>query len=122
MADFDDGALGYVEIPAEDLDRAKQFYSAVFGWSHQDLPGADYSFFDSGAGGVGGGIMAIAEGGPRHPIVSMMCDDIDATLDRIEGSGGEIVVPKTGFGEAGWLAHVRDTEGNLIGLWQARSQ
>jgi len=45
--------------------------------------------------------------------------DFDAA---IEGSGGEIVVPKTGFGEAGWLAHVRDTEGNLIGLWQARSQ
>ena len=104
------------------LERAKQFYGTVFGWSLQDLPGADYSFFKSGSGGIGGGIMAATEGGPSHPIVSMMCDDIESTLGRIEGHGGEVVVPKTEFGEAGWLAHVRDTEGNLIGLWQARSQ
>jgi len=122
VADFDDGALGYVEIPAEDLERAKQFYGTVFGWSPQDLPGADYSFFDSGSGGVGGGIMAITGGEPNHPIVSMMCDDMESTLNRIEGNGGEVAVPKTAFGEAGWLAHIRDTEGNLIGLWQAASR
>ncbi len=108
-----------MEIPTEDIDRAKSFYAAVFGWTHRDRPGGGYSFFDSGSGGVGGGFVAGGEA-PPHPVIFMTCEDLDETLQRIESNSGTISTPKTDFGEAGWLAHVRDTEGNLIGLWQAR--
>jgi predicted enzyme related to lactoylglutathione lyase len=119
MVAFEDGALGYVEIPSEDVERAKGFYTAVFGWTHQERPGGGYSFFDSGAGGIGGGFPA-GEERPPHPVVFMICDDIELTLALVEDNHGRVVTPRTEFGDAGWLAHVCDTEGNLIGLWQAR--
>jgi predicted enzyme related to lactoylglutathione lyase len=115
-----DGALGYVEIPAGDLTRVKAFYAAVFGWTYQDTPEGNYSFFDSGEGGIGGGFMQRAEESPAHPVIFMMCDDIDETLDRATRRGGAVVSPKMDFGGAGWLAHLTDTEGNLIGLWQGK--
>ena len=121
MSETADGALGYVEIPAEDLERAKTFYAAVFGWTYQDTPEGNYSFFDSGEGGIGGGFMQRGEQSPSHPVTFMICDDLDETLERIIGNGGTVVSPRMDFGGAGWLAHITDTEGNLIGLWQGKS-
>jgi uncharacterized protein len=36
----------HFEIPTDDHDRAKQFYSSVFGWGLQDMPAGDdvYTF------------------------------------------------------------------------------
>lgn len=119
MADRVNGPLGYSEIPVDDLSRAKAFLSASFGWTFQDMPDGDYTFFDSGEGGIGGGLVVRREAGPEHPIGYVICDDLDATLLRCLAAGGTVVTPRTEFGDAGWLAHITDTEGNLMGLWEA---
>ena len=45
--------------------------------------------------------------------------DIDASLEEIERLGGATVSGKQPVGEMGFSAYFRDTEGNLMGLWQS---
>ncbi len=115
-----DGALCHAEIPVDDLERAKTFYAEAFGWTYQTMEPMNYTIFNSGQGGIGGGMMKRSERSPPHTVNYMQCDDLDATIERVTNSGGTIVVPKMEVGEAGWMAHATDTEGNLIGLWQGK--
>jgi predicted enzyme related to lactoylglutathione lyase len=51
----------HFEIPADDIERAKEFYSWLFGWQFSTPPGFDdYWVFDTGdpAKDVGGGILS----------------------------------------------------------------
>lgn len=114
------GALCHAEIPVEDAGRAKTFYSEVFGWTFQEIPEMEYTIFQSGKGGIGGGFAKRGEQTPQYPVNYVQCDDIDATLKRIADHGGKVVTPKMEVGAAGWLAHAHDTEGNLLGLWQGK--
>ena len=43
-------------------------------------------------------------------------DNLSAVLDKVEGAGGQVVMPKTGIGENGFVAYFADTEGNKVGL------
>jgi hypothetical protein len=54
-------------------------------------------------------------------VVYFSVDDIDAAMTRVEEQGGTLVTDKTPIPAVGWSAHVRDTEGNLIGLFQEDS-
>ena len=45
-------------------------------------------------------------------------DDLDAALRTVEEAGGSVVTGRTPVGEMGITAYVRDTEGNVVGLWQ----
>jgi len=51
------GEFNHIEFPADDVERAKAFYSAVFGWQFRgmdEMP--DYFLYEAGPGGLGGGI------------------------------------------------------------------
>ena len=45
---------------------------------------------------------------------------MDDALKRTEKEGGVIIVGKTAFGDRGYTAYFKDTEGNVMGLWQVR--
>jgi predicted enzyme related to lactoylglutathione lyase len=47
---------------------------------------------------------------------------IDAALETIERLGGSTVVPKQPVGGMGFTAYVKDTEGNVVGLWETAPQ
>jgi predicted enzyme related to lactoylglutathione lyase len=49
----------------------------------------------------------------------LMVADIDAALEKVAQLGGATVSEKQAVGELGFSAYVRDTEGNLVGLWQS---
>ena len=46
-------------------------------------------------------------------------DDIDATVVAIEKHGGSAVGEKLTVGDMGFAAYFKDSEGNLMGLWQS---
>jgi len=54
----------------------------------------------------------------NNPIIYIRVDNIDQAAARIEKNGGEIVQPKSPVGNFGFAAYFRDTEGNIVGLWQ----
>jgi hypothetical protein len=53
------------------------------------------------------------------PIVVIDVTDLDSALAKVEELGGEIVVGRTQVADMGWSAYFRDTEGNVMGLWQS---
>ena len=116
-------ALNWFEIPVDDFERARAFYSAIFAFDmpEHEMFGARMGFFpaDFEKGGVGGTIKkeADAKPGSNGTVVYLNCKEgIDPVLSRIESAGGRIVVPKTSLENIGFIAILEDTEGNHVGL------
>lgn len=117
----------HFEIPVDDLERAQKFYKSVFGWKMDSLPGMDYimvgttpideSYMPKEPGAINGAMMK-----RQHPIncpvITINVLDIDDALKNIKKMGGEIIRGKTQVWTVGYAAYFRDTEGNIIGLWQ----
>ena len=124
------GRIVHFELPFDDGARARAFYSELFGWQLQDVPGMDYSLVMTGPvdeqgstepGYINGGMTE--RGGPvEHPVVTIDVDDIDATLRAVAERGGATVVGRQPVGPMGWTAYFRDPEGNVIGLWQTNPE
>lgn len=118
-------AISWFEIPASDLDRATKFYETIFGvqFNALDLDNIKMRMFQlEDMMGVGG---AIVDSGGFHkpsttdgPLIYLNGNpDVQKVLDKVEGAGGKIMVPKTEISpEYGYMAVIIDTEGNRIGL------
>ena len=121
----------HFEIPADDTKRAGKFYTEVFGWQINPVPDMDYTMVGTTVssedgrpkepGAINGGMPK--RGGPvEHTVVTVGVQDIEATLRKIESLGGRIVSPKMPVGEMGFAAYFKDTEGNVVGLFQPAGQ
>ena len=112
------GDLNHVEIPADDPERAKRFYSEIFGWSFDAMEGyPDYFLFRT-EGGVGGAIgkRGVSAGQQLRDYVTV--PSVDEALGRVPELGGTVVTPKEEVPGQGWYAVINDSEGNEIGLWE----
>lgn len=117
----------HFEIPAEDLERAKNFYSSVFGWKLQDVPGMEYVMADTverdenrqPIGGTNGGIIRKNAEYAKVTSVTVTVPDLEATVKTVLRSGGKLLKEKQKFLDLGFVAYVEDTEGNVVGLWQS---
>jgi predicted enzyme related to lactoylglutathione lyase len=117
----------HFEIPVEDMARAEKFYANAFGWIMKPEAGMDYTIVVTGEldsknrpkqpGYINGGMMKRTNLF-KNPIVTIGVIDIDKALASAEKNGGKIVANKTKVGEYGYSAYVKDTEGNIVGLWQ----
>lgn len=117
----------HFEIPYEDRDRAAQFYGEVFGWSVQPMQEMDYTMVNTGPvddqgmptepGFINGGMFR-REGPFGPPMLAIDVADIDATVAQVGEHGGSTVAEKQPVGDMGFIAYVKDSEGNLVGLWQ----
>jgi uncharacterized protein len=113
----------HIEIPAQDPKKAAVFYNELFGWQLQDVPDMDYMLFTSGADQVGG--FPRIDGQmykPNDVTIYIDSDDIDETLQRIEGLGGKTLLGKTEIPGMGWFAFFADPSGNRIALYTAMSR
>ena len=123
----------HFEIPADDVERAKRFYSEVFGWKISKWEGLksanEYWLIDTRGGSgrrtpetgnrkpITGGI--IKRQAPGHPFMNYIgVDSMDAYLDKVQKAGGRVVLPKQVVPGVGAFAAFADSEGNIIGLHQ----
>jgi uncharacterized protein len=124
------GRVVHFEIPFDEGDRARTFYRSVFGWSLQSMPDMGYTMVQTGpvteegmpteVGYIGGGMMERQEAVPT-PVITIEVDDIDESLKSVGEHGGSTVMERFPVGEMGFAAYFRDSEGNLLGLWQNAS-
>jgi predicted enzyme related to lactoylglutathione lyase len=103
----------HFELPASDTDRAKGFYTGVFGWEFSDPMGMQY--FMTRTGEDQGGAVFAGEGGLK---LYFDTDDIDATLAKIDELGGK-AGDKMPIASVGWFAHASDTEGNDFSVFES---
>ncbi len=111
----------HVEIKVTNIARAKKFYGKLLGWKFFDMmPG--YVLFEAGKGAVGGAfdkVKKIAKGDAT--LAYFEVKSMDVSLDLVKKLRGKIVTPKTEIpGGRGAMAHFRDSEGNLVGLWSKK--
>jgi len=116
--------VSYFEIPVTDMDRAIDFYEAVFSVTLERtvIDGHDMALFpfDKNGKGVSGALAkgdsyVPARSGPR---IYFSVESIDQTLAHAISMGGRIAYPKTSVGNL-WVAEFEDSEGNQIALSSA---
>jgi predicted enzyme related to lactoylglutathione lyase len=119
-------AISWFEIPTNDINRAQQFYEAIFGITMipMDMPNIQMRMFplDDMMTQVGG---ALVDSGSFHkpsatdgPLIYLNANpDVQIILDKVVAAGGSIIVPKTAISpEYGFMAVFMDTEGNRMAL------
>ena len=125
MSGEDMDKVMHFEIPADDVDRARKFYKTVFGWKTNPVPDMEYTMIHTvevdknqmpkERGAINGGMMK--RGLIKGPVITISVKDIDGAIKKVKKEGGDLVLEKQVVGDMG-LAYVRDSEGNVIGLWQ----
>jgi uncharacterized protein len=118
----------HFEIPADDISRAKDFYGSIFGWQLDDMPGGmDYTIVQTvdvdeqqmpkEPGAINGGMMKRSSDTPS-PVITINVEAIDDALKKVESGGGSTVRPRMEIPGMGAFAYFKDTEGNVMGLWE----
>ena len=120
----------HFEIPVDDRARAKEFYASVFDWDveDQDMGGGtvyttvgtvevDEKMTPKEPGAINGGLMDRTKDTPA-PVVTIGVDAIDDSLKKVEASGGSTITPRTPIPNMGAFAYFKDSEGNVVGLWE----
>lgn len=111
------GQMVHVEIPAGDTARAREFWSALFGWQWQTFEGPTEYHMTRFSETTGGAIYAPDPPDKRGPRVYFDVDDISAGTARVQELGGQAEEAMSVPG-MGWFSLCEDSEGNEFGLWQ----
>lgn len=116
----------WYEIPVEDMERARLFYSNVFGFSLSEIhSNGVVMFVFEGNSSIYGASGCLVEKGETNPseqgtLVYFSCRDIDDTIEKITIHNGHVILLKRDIGENGHYAHFIDTEGNRMGLYSPK--
>ena len=122
------GVTSWVDIEQRDVERAKDFYGAVLGWTFHDAtpPGLPSRYVIAQVDGRD----AAGIGGPSDPAgdapadpswhTYVAVDDIDAALARAASAGLVTTTGPTVAGEGGTWAAFADPQGASLRLWQPR--
>jgi predicted enzyme related to lactoylglutathione lyase len=105
--------IDYVELPTADTERAKLFYSSVFGWTFVDY-GPDYTSFSDGR--LAGGFTKEVTPPSRGLLLVIYSSDLAAVQEKIETAGGKIVKEIFSF-PGGRRFHFADPDGNELAVW-----
>ena len=113
----------HFELPFDDAERANRFYAEVFGWeSHKWEGPQEYYLQQTGPEeepGIHGALaprQSSENGHGTHIVIGV--DDLDAYVERVIAAGCDIVTPRTAIPGVGWFADFRDTEDNVMGMFQ----
>jgi predicted enzyme related to lactoylglutathione lyase len=120
----------HFEIPADNLDRAKKFYQTTFGWQIEDYPDMKYVIARTAEvdenrmlkepGAINGGMMERAGAVPKAPSFAIDVENLEAAIQKVKDAGGTVITDKMEVGDMGWMAYFKDTEGNIMSLWQTK--
>ncbi len=118
----------HFEIPADSIERARKFYGTVFGWqiTKSQMPGDEYWLVntvetdDKGMpktpGAINGGMTKKRK--ETGPVIVIKVASIEDALKKAKKEGAQIVLETFPVGNIGLYARIKDTEGNIVGVWQ----
>ena len=124
------GRVVHFEIHASQPQVLIDFYSSLFGWSFTKWEHGEYWLIGTGPDeqpGINGGLVPRRGAAPAEgqPVNSYVCTadvaSVDESVGKATSLGGSIAVPKMPIPGVGWLAYVKDPDGNLLGLMQSDS-
>ena len=113
--------ISWFEIPADDLQRARKFYSELFGWSIEESKASslkDRMTIKTGNGDAISGSLTKRQR-PGQTIVNYIdVSSTDRYIAKILHLGGKVLVSKTAVPGMGYFVVCEDTEENAFGIWE----
>ena len=126
----------HFEIPSDNIERTKKFYSELFGWKIEKWPGTETGELTSAATGqpmeywmvtttddkgnkaLGGGMMKRQM--PEHHITNYIgVKSVDEYSSKVKNLGGKVVAPKHAVPGMGYFSLCLDTENNSFAIWES---
>ncbi len=112
------GDIVYFELPADDMARAKRFYRKLFDWEFQKVPKWDYWMITTGGKDALYGGLTKREKTRKSVVNYIDVESVEKCIIKIEKAGGKILVPKMPVKGWGYFAIFKDTENNIMGIWE----
>jgi predicted enzyme related to lactoylglutathione lyase len=118
----------HFEIHASNPQAVIDFYGSLFGWNFNKWDGGDYWMIHTGPDdqpGINGGLLPRRGPVPENMapvnafVITVDVDSVDRTVASALASGGTTAVPKMPVPGIGWLAYLKDPDGNIFGVMQA---
>jgi predicted enzyme related to lactoylglutathione lyase len=112
----------WFEIPAANFDRAAGFYERIFDakFKREQFGKQQIAVFPYERPGVSGCVMEAPNlaGKDAGTVVYLNCNGrLDEIVGRVEAAGGKLLTPRIDLpGDMGAFFHIRDSEGNRVGL------
>jgi len=110
--------LRHFSINADDTERGRRFYAAVFGLTFAPWGPPGFYINEDTGGGVSSAIQGRHTiGGEAMPglTITFAVDDIPKTVAAVEANGGTVIMPPAVIGGVGELIYFKDSEGNIAG-------
>lgn len=112
----EEGRIDYIEIPVTDLEKAREFFSALFGWSFQEW-GPDYFSFNDGR--LEGGLRRAEVAAPVSGVLLVFYSkDLERDLKRVKDLGATISQEIFEF-PGGRRFHFVDPVGTEFAIWSS---
>lgn len=117
---FPVGAPCWIDLMSPDIDAARSFYPALFGWTaeEQNPEFGGYFMFTKDGHQIAGGMAAMEPSMPGVWTTYLTSDDTAKTLEGAASHGGQVHTPAMPVADLGVMAHVVDPGGAVIGVWQ----
>lgn len=118
------GTPCWVDLTSTDLEATKGFYTALFGWSFEDMGEefGHYNLISVGDDVVGGSMQYDAEFMGPEPNNAwspyFATKDVAASGKKAEELGGKVTFQPMQVGDQGWNSELLDPGGVPFGLWQ----
>ena len=121
----------HFEIHASKPQALIDFYAGLFGWSFNKWEGGDYWMIHTGPDdqpGINGGLMPrrgdvpAALAAVNAFVITVDVDNVDTVLAAARRAGGSVALPKMPVPGIGWLAYLKDPDGNTFGVMQADTE
>jgi len=113
--------LTHFAIYIDDIDRAKKFYSKLFGWDFNSYGPSDFLQIKTGeseGAELIGALQARKYSPIEDKIIGFECSievvNLDETVESVIENGGKILMQKTAIPYVGWLSKFLDTENNIV--------
>lgn len=108
----------HIELQTQDLASAKSFYTALFDWRIEDVPGMQYAMIEVGEGTGGGMMQAKSPHAPSQWIPFIEVEDVPETTERVRALGGTILKEPSEVAGYGWYSVMLDPAGATFGIWK----
>ena len=121
------GVPCWVDTSQPDHEAATDFYSGLFGWEFEDVmpPDSEGKYFIARIrGGDVAAVGSIPEAAPQMAMWNtyIWVESADESASRARDAGGTVVMEPFDVMDAGRMAVLRDPEGAVFCVWQAKQQ
>ncbi|MBK5276233.1 MAG: VOC family protein [Desulfuromonadales bacterium] len=108
----------HVELMTTDVAKAKKFYSELFDWKLEDVPGMDYTVINVGEGTGGGMMKTVQPDSPSYWMAYVAVDNAVVATEKARTLGAKICREVTEIPGIGWFSVITDPTGATLALWQ----